>query len=118
METSLTQIVRKDPVKSLPKTLGSLGYKTKGWQSEYNYKKYMSDLRKERPQNVMFKTLILTALKEKEKNLFWLSKQTGILDQSMYLYAKGINLPNMDALDRIWQVLDLDYKFLDFILGE
>ena len=82
------------------------------------YRKYLDEQRQEKPQNKLLSYLITTALKEKGKNLFWLSKQAGIPSQCMYKYAKGMNIPNMDTIDRMWQVLDLDYDTLDSILED
>ena len=118
METGLIDYVgiySKDIVKECWQ---NKGWKTKGWISEYRYKKYMDEQRRERPQNKMFSNLILTALKGKRKNLSWLAEQAGISIQHMCKCSKGIYFTNMDAIDKIWQALDLDYNTLDYILGD
>jgi predicted transcriptional regulator len=60
--------------------------------------------------------LIRERLIELDESQWWLAKQIGKSQPSVYGYASGKTLPKKDTLKKIFEVLELPYETLDDLL--
>lgn len=82
----------------------------KGYASNAEYNKIMTEAKKER--NRPISTLIKSSLDKKRKNQTWLANCIGVSKQSISDYIKGKIRPDPENLPALAEYLDIDFGTL------
>lgn len=91
--------------------------KQNGFASAKDYRNYLAEQRKKRPENKIFGALVRKRLKEKGKNYSWLADQVGVTSTTASSYARGISIPRSERSRKVFSVLDLPYKTIDDLVA-
>ena len=87
--------------------------KRRGHEDYSEYLEKLASARQRKKENRELSDLIKKTLKKLNKNQAWLASQLEVSHQMVSRYNSGKSYPSQEVLQRIYQVLNVNYKTID-----